>query len=62
MDKEKQLCTMCSHWSSKSEWVDDKCPHCRQVLILADMSEKCPNCAMLNRKQDILGKKCPKCQ
>jgi len=62
MDKEKQLCTMCSHWSNKDEWVDDKCPRCGQVLILADTSERCPNCGIINRKQDITEGKCPKCQ
>jgi len=62
MDKDKQLCTMCSRWSNKSEWVDDKCPTCGQVLILADTAEHCPNCGVLSRKQDIEGGKCPKCR
>ena len=59
---ESQLCTMCSHWSDKKEWLDDKCPLCKQILILADMAGQCPYCGALSRKQDISGGKCPKCR
>ena len=59
---ESQLCTMCSNWSNKNEWIDDKCPACKQVLILADTAEKCPNCEALNRKKDITNGRCPKCR
>lgn len=57
-----QICNMCSKWSPKEKWINDKCPACGQVLILPDEAEQCQGCGFLSKKQNIIDGRCPRCR